>query len=128
MCINLDSFEILNLKLGNYSNLPDGNHENGSVSFWVTDSVIKNICIRLSEFYSKGEIYMGSLVIKGAKLTANEKLQPETIQPHLDTQVAYWDDGVEVNFQYEIEKVILEFSWHWEGDILVPNYIAIEIE
>ena len=128
MGIDLDSFEILYLKLGSHSSLPDGHHENGSIGFCVKDSIVKNICVRLSEFYSKGEIYTGSLVINGATLKANQKLQPETIQQYLKVQVAHWDDGVEVNYQYKIAEVTVEFSWHWEVGDLVPNYIALDID
>jgi hypothetical protein len=128
MCINLDSFEILNLVLGNQSSLPDGNHQNGSVSFHIQDSIIKNICVRLSEFYSKGDIYTGDLVIDGEIILVNTQFQPETIRHKFLMQTEHWDDGVEVNYQFQVANVNIEFSWHWLADNLVPNYIDIEID
>ncbi len=72
MCINLDSFEILNFELGSSTNLPDGNHQNGSVSFYIEDSIIRSLNVRLGEFYSKGETYEGSLIVNGETATANQ--------------------------------------------------------
>ena len=128
MCINLDSFEILNLELGSKSNLPDGNHQSGSVSFYTQGSYIKNIYVRLSEFYSQGETYEGSLIINGEVVTVNERFQPEAILRHFSTPSEHLDDGVEVNYQFQIERVNIEFSWHWSAENLVPNYIGIEID
>ena len=128
MCINLDSFEILNLVLGSQSSLPDGNHQNGSVSFHIQDSMIKNICVRLSEFYSKGDIYTGNLVIDGEIILVNTQFQPEKIRHKFLMQTKHWDDGVEVNYQFQVANVNIEFSWHWLVDNLVPNYIDIEID
>ena len=128
MCINLDSFEILNLVLGSKSNLPDGNHQDGSVSFHIQESIIKNISVRLSEFYSKGDIYTGDLVIHGEMVAVNTQFQPETILHQFLMQTEHWDDGVEVNYQFQVENVNIEFSWHWLADSLVPSYISIEID
>ncbi len=128
MCINLDSFEILNLELGSNSNLPDGNHQNGSVSFYTEDSIIKNINVRLSEFYSDGEIYDGSLIVNGKMIAVNKQFQPDDIVNYFSVQTDHWDDGVEVNYQFQIKKVNIEFSWHWQADTLIPNYIGIEID
>lgn len=127
MCINLDSFEILNLSLGSRSNLPDGNHQNGSVSFYVEDSIIKYICIRLSEFYSGGKTYEGTLVANGEMVTVNKQFQPDSILNCFSDQTEHWDDGVEVNYQFRANKVIIEFSWHWYADTLIPNYINVEV-
>lgn len=126
MCINLDSFEILNISLRNHSNLPDGNHQNGSVSFSVEDSIIKSICVRLSEFYSNGETYEGTLVANGEMISVNKQFQPDNILNCFSVQTEHWDDGVEVNYQFLANKVIIEFSWHWHAETLIPNYIDIE--
>lgn len=128
MCINLDSFEIFNLVLGSQSNLPDGNHQNGSVSFHIQDSIIKNISVRLSEFYSKGDIYTGDLVINGEAVVISSQFQPDNILHQFSMQTEHWDDGVEVNYQFQVENVNIEFSWHWLAENLVPNYISIEID
>ncbi|WP_394493932.1 hypothetical protein [Shewanella sp. ENK2] len=108
--------------------MPDGNHQNGSVSFYTEDSIIKNINVRLSEFYSDGEIYDGSLIVNGKMIAVNKQFQPDDIVNYFSVQTDHWDDGVEVNYQFQIKKVNIEFSWHWQADTLIPNYIGIEID
>ncbi len=128
MCINLDSFEVFNLVLGSCSSLPDGYHEKGSVSYHIQGSIIKCISVRLSEFYSRGEIYTGDLLVNEEVVAMNPQFQPETITHKFSNQTDYRDDGVEVNYQFKVEKVNIEFSWHWLADKLAPNYICIEID
>lgn len=73
MCINLDSFEVFNLVLGSCSSLPDGYHEKGSVSYHILGSILKCINVRLGEFYTKGEIYTGDLVINEEVVAMNSQ-------------------------------------------------------
>ncbi|KZN30848.1 hypothetical protein [Pseudoalteromonas luteoviolacea] len=128
ICINLDSFEILNFELGSSTNLLDGNHQNGSVSFYIEDSIIKSLVVRLNEFYSKGETYEGSLVFNGETIVVSKQFQPVHILGRFTHQTDHWDDGVEVNYQFQVQKATIEFSWHWQAGTLVPNYISIEID
>ncbi len=128
MCINLDLFEILNFELGSSTKLPAGNHQNGSVSFYIEDSIIKSLNVRLSEFYSRGETYEGSLVVNGEMVAISKEFQPDHILSRFTHQTEHWDDGVEVNYQFQVKKVNIEFSWHWKAGTLIPNYIGIEID
>ncbi|WP_194441444.1 MULTISPECIES: hypothetical protein [Pseudoalteromonas] len=56
----------------------------------------------------------------------NRQFKPENITHKFSNQTEYWDDGVEVNYQFKVENFNIEFSWHRLADKLVPNYICIE--
>lgn len=128
MSINLDLFKILNLELGSQSDMLDGTYQRDSVSFQIKDSYVNNIYVRISEFYSKGETYEGSLIINGSDLFVNENFQPENIISHFSTPIEQWNDGVEVNYRFKVDNVYIECSWHWNAEKLVPNYLGIEID
>ena len=88
----------------------------------------KNVYVRLSELYSKGETYEGNLIVNGEMVAVSKQLQPDHILSHFTHQTDHWDDVVEVDYQFQVKKVNIEFSWHWQADTLIPNYIGIEID
>jgi len=128
MIFNLNKFEIEDIVLGNKVTTPDGYHENGVYSYFVENSIIKTINVRLSEFYSSGPIFTGQILIKNKLLQADKKLQPIHVFPLFENQTDTWNDGVEVNYQFLIGNTGLEFSWNSENTNLILNYISIELQ
>ena len=61
-------------------------------------------------------------------VAVNKQFQPDNILNRFSVQTEHWDDGVEVNYQFQVKKVNIEFSWHWQADTLILNYIGIEID
>lgn len=128
MILNLDNFQINGITLGKKTEFSEGNNQQGCISFYVKHGVVNIINIRLNEFYSKGEVFSGKLLINDELVDLDDSIQPETIRALLDDQIDHWDDAVEVNYQYKRETALLEFSWHWRNDKLIANYAGLEIQ
>jgi len=95
---------------GSCSSLPDGYHEKGNVSYHILGSILECINVRLGEFYTKGEIYTGGLVVNEEFFAMSSQFQPETITHKFSNQTDYWDDGVEVNYQFKLKTLILNLA------------------
>ncbi|EPW7037949.1 hypothetical protein L3V27_22550 [Vibrio sp. J2-3(2022)] len=128
MQLNLNTFSIESFVLGAECNFPDGSHSFGCYVLNVVNGKVNHIHVRLSEFYSRGDVFKGDLLLGNRYLSINDGMQPEQIKALFSNHIEYWDDGVEVNYQYLVDGIELEFSWHYLGKKLIANYIALEIE
>ncbi len=132
MCINLDSFEVSNLVLGSKSDLPDGSQKNGCFSFYIQDSLIQTINVRLSEFYSEGysevETYKGPLIVNNNEIEVNDNFKPEDIIHQFENQTDHRDDGNYLYYQFKIDNIFIEFAWNWHEKNLVPYCISLHID
>ncbi|ALG52131.1 TPA: hypothetical protein NKB37_002942 [Vibrio parahaemolyticus] len=128
MLLNLNTFSIENFVLSAECSLPDGSHSFGCYLLNVLNGKVSHIHVRLSEFYSKGDVFEGELLLGNCYLSINDGTQPEHIKALFSHHIEHWDDGVEVNYQYLVDGIELEFSWHYLGKKLIANYIALETE
>ncbi|MFN1651965.1 hypothetical protein LYZ37_07485 [Vibrio tubiashii] len=128
MLLNLNTFSIENFVLSAECSLPDGSHSFGCYLLSVVNGKVHRIHVRLSEFYSRGDVFTGELLLGNRYLSINDGMQPEQIKALFSNHIEHWDDGVEVNYQYLVDGIELEFSWHYLGKKLIANYIVLEIE
>ncbi|MRX27824.1 hypothetical protein [Kangiella sp. HZ709] len=122
--LNLDTLSINKFSLGGALDKKEGNYESGYISYYVENSIIKNISVRFAEFYSKGKIYVDNVIVKTNELAV--PIKPNDILPLYAEIYSHFDDGVEVNYQFKEEKVLLEFSWNKCKSGLELNYINLQ--
>jgi hypothetical protein len=125
--LRLDSFR---LEVGKYSINQsmelNGNIEDSYYSLFVIDRKLKNISLRLNDFYSEGlSVFCGNVSIDSRSFDSTQEIQPSIIRDILGEPADSWDDGVEVNNQYILNGVHWEFSWHHADNKLIPNYISV---
>ena len=128
MIFNLNKFQIEDIVLGDKVATADGIHENGVYNYFVENSIIRTINVRLSEFYSSGPIFTGQILIKDKTFKADKNFQPFLVLPLFENQTDNWNDGVELNHQFLVGNTGIEFSWNSESTDLTANYISIELQ
>lgn len=127
MLLNLNTFKIGGIGLGKKAQLEEGHGTIGFISAYTQEGVVHSFSVRLSEFYSKGELFKGQIQVNDKRLILDENTQPKSIASLFTVEPTHWDDGVEVNYQYRLGSVELEFSWHWLGSKLVANYLSLSV-
>jgi len=127
MIIDINDFSVSNFELGAKTDLLDGIHEVGSFSLRVNDGRIEWLSVLLSQFYSNGPTFNGEIEYQSQVESLTSNTQPEEISKMFPSHFDHWDDGVEVNYQYLIDGIEIEFSWHHSTNGLVANYISMEV-
>ncbi len=86
------------------------------------------IHILLSEFYSKGSLYTGEIKKSDTVISNCQTITPKSVCSLFKEYIDHWDDDTEVNYQFVEKNIRAEFSWHWDTNELVPNYISLEYD
>ena len=123
---NLDNLEFDSIVVGQGTDLEDGVHTKDCCSFFVKNGLVKNLSIVLGNFYSDKPAFNGDIKINGKLFKADNSFSPELVLAEFKDEINSWNDGVEINHQFAVGMLTIEFSWR--SDNFAPNYILIDTE
>lgn len=123
---NLDKLEFDSIVVGQKTDFDDGVHTKECCSFFVKNGFVKNLSVVLGNFYSDKPVFKGNIQINGKLFKADNSFSPELVLAEFKDEIDSWNDGVEINHQFAVGKLDIEFSWR--SDNFAPNYIFIDIQ
>ncbi len=129
--LNLDEGSLGSYKLGDASNKEREiiyNYDEG-FAVEIMDNKVSTIFVYFNDGCNGFKIFRGDVIFKKEKLNFNSRTSPNYIQSIFGTPIEFWDDDVEVNYQFSVNNMILEFDWgYYKNDKNNPlslDYMSI---
>ncbi len=114
------------LSLQNEKDNAFDNYELG-YSLNMVNGLVDNIFICLTDGYSGYKKFAGTFQVSDSFIELSELSNAEYIKQLFGAPESEWNDGVELNIRFLIEKYQLEFSWDVQDNTHTLTYICVDL-